>query len=43
MDSELLGRLRARHPGKSDRELIERLAVIELGMAMVIELIYIEA
>lgn len=35
MDSQLLERLRARHPGKSDRELIERLAVIELGMAMV--------
>jgi hypothetical protein len=33
MDSELLERLRARHPGKSDRELVERLAVIELGMA----------
>jgi hypothetical protein len=33
IDSELLSRLRTRHPGKSDRELIERLAVIELGMA----------
>jgi hypothetical protein len=33
MDSGLLERLRARHPGKSDRELIERLATIELGMA----------
>jgi hypothetical protein len=33
MDSELLERLRARHPGRSDRELIERLAVIDLGMA----------
>lgn len=33
INSELLERLRARHPGKSDRELIERLAVIELGMA----------
>jgi hypothetical protein len=33
MDSELLDRLRARHPGLTDRELIERLAVIELGMA----------
>jgi hypothetical protein len=32
-DSELLSRLRARHPGKSDRELLERLAVIHLGMA----------
>jgi hypothetical protein len=33
INSELLERLRARHPGKSDRELIERLAIIELGMA----------
>jgi hypothetical protein len=33
INSELLERLRARHPGKSDRELIERLATIELGMA----------
>jgi hypothetical protein len=33
MDSELLERLRARHPGMSDRELVERLAVIELGAA----------
>lgn len=33
IDSELLSRLRARHPGKSDRELLERLAIIELGMA----------
>ncbi|MGP0048357.1 MAG: hypothetical protein ACLPZR_05835 [Solirubrobacteraceae bacterium] len=33
MDSELLDRLRARHPGLTDRELIERLATIELGMA----------
>ena len=33
MDGELLERLRARYPGKSDRELIERLATIELGIA----------
>jgi hypothetical protein len=33
IDRELLSRLRARHPGKSDREVIERLATIELGMA----------
>lgn len=33
MDGELLERLRARHPGKTDRELIERLAAIEVGMA----------
>ncbi len=32
-DGELLARLRERHPGKTDRELLERLAVIELGMA----------
>ena len=32
-DGELLSRLRARHPGKSDRELLERLAVIHLGIA----------
>lgn len=33
IDSELLERLRARHPGKSDRELIENLAQIDLGFA----------
>jgi hypothetical protein len=33
INGELLERLRARHLGKSDRELIERLATIELGMA----------
>jgi hypothetical protein len=31
IDSELLGRLRARHPGKDDRAVIEDLARIELG------------
>jgi hypothetical protein len=31
IDTELLGRLRARHPGKNDRELIEDLARIDLG------------
>ena len=31
IDSELLERLRARHPGKDDRELIEDLARVELG------------
>ncbi len=31
IDSELLKRLRARHPGKDDRELIEDLARVELG------------
>jgi len=33
IDTELLGRLRARHPGKDDRALIEDLARIELGFA----------
>lgn len=33
MDGELLSRLRARDPGRTDRELIERLAIIDLGMA----------
>lgn len=33
IDSELLARLRTQHPGKTDRELLERLAIIELGMA----------
>lgn len=31
IDSELLARLRARHPGKDDRGLIEDLARVELG------------
>lgn len=31
IDSELLGRLRERAPGKSDRELLERVARIQLG------------
>lgn len=35
IDSELLGRLRTRHPGKDDRALIEALARIELGFAAV--------
>jgi hypothetical protein len=30
---ELLEGLRARYPGKTDREMIERLAIIDLGMA----------
>jgi hypothetical protein len=33
IDSELLARLRDRHPGKNDRSLIEDLARIELGFA----------
>lgn len=32
IDSELLARLRARHPGKDDRALIEDLARIGLGL-----------
>lgn len=34
IDSELLARLRLRHPGKDDRELIEDLARIDLGFAL---------
>ena len=37
IDGELLSRLRARHPGKTDRELIERLAIVDLGMAVLRE------
>jgi hypothetical protein len=33
IDTQLLERLRARHPGKTDRELVEELATIELGFA----------
>lgn len=33
IDSGLLDGLRSRHPGKDDRELIEHLARIELGLA----------
>jgi hypothetical protein len=33
IDTELLARLRTRHPGKDDRALIEDLARIELGFA----------
>lgn len=31
IDSELLSRLRVRHPGKADRALIEDLARVDLG------------
>jgi len=37
IDGELLSRLRARYPGKTDRELIERLVIIDLGMAVLRE------
>lgn len=33
IDAELLARLRARHPGKDDRALIEDLARVELGFS----------
>jgi hypothetical protein len=33
VDETLLAGLRELHPGKSDRELLERLAAIEVGMA----------
>lgn len=33
IDSELLGELRSRHPGKPDQALVEDLARIELGFA----------
>ncbi len=33
IDTDLLVPLRARHPGKDDRELIEDLARIDLGFA----------
>ncbi|MBV9413889.1 MAG: hypothetical protein JO363_02830, partial [Solirubrobacterales bacterium] len=35
IDTDLLARLRERHPGKDDRLLIEDLARIELGFAAV--------
>jgi hypothetical protein len=34
IDTALLERLRARHPGKGDREMIEDMARIDLGFAM---------
>jgi hypothetical protein len=34
IDSELLALLRQRHPGKTDRELIEQLAINDLGKAL---------
>ena len=33
VDTRLLKRLRARHPGKADREVIEDIARIDLGFA----------
>jgi hypothetical protein len=35
IDSELLERLRLRHPGRDDRTLIEDLARVDLGFAAV--------
>ncbi len=43
IDAELLDRLRALYPGKSDRELLERLAKIELGRAALIETQHLDA
>jgi hypothetical protein len=37
IDGDLLQRLRERNPGKTDRELIERLAIIDVGMAVLRE------
>jgi hypothetical protein len=37
VDTELLDRLRARHPGKDNRELIEDLARISLGFEVIRE------
>ncbi|MGC2374145.1 MAG: hypothetical protein WA484_09755 [Solirubrobacteraceae bacterium] len=34
VDTSLLERLRARHPGKADREMIEDMAQIDLGFSM---------
>jgi hypothetical protein len=34
IDTSLLERLRARHPGKADREMIEDIAQIDLGFSM---------
>ena len=36
IDSELLARLRERSPGKSDRELLERVARIKLGFETIL-------
>ena len=34
IDTSLLQRLRTRHPGKADREMIEDIAQIDLGFSM---------
>jgi hypothetical protein len=34
IDTTLLDRLRARHPGKQDREMIEDIARIDLGFSL---------
>jgi hypothetical protein len=34
IDTSLLERLRARHPGKADREMIEDMPQIDLGFSM---------
>ncbi len=38
IDAELLGRLRSLHPGKTDRELVEQLATIELGRTALVQM-----
>lgn len=43
IDAELLDRLRALYPGKTDRELLERLAKIELGRAELVETQHLDA
>lgn len=34
IDSSLLERLRVRHPGKADREMIEDIAEVDLGFSL---------
>lgn len=36
-DSELLAKLRVRHPGKDDRTLLEEMARVDLGFDTLIE------
>jgi len=43
IDAELLARLRALSPGKTDREPLERLARIELGRAALVETQHLDA
>jgi len=43
IDAQLLERLRTLHPGKTDREVIERLAAIELGRDALVHMQYPDA